>query len=121
MADFSGSDALIIKDHLRTEQYDSMQLNGKCANVYVLLLQTVGGPSIGFSPAKRTTECELCGWRCFARCYECTIIAALDILKRNINNPLKTAAVDPLCNSRGFYRLRLRAGGLPFEKIPYDR
>ena len=30
VADFSGSDALIIKDQLRTEQYDFKHLNGKC-------------------------------------------------------------------------------------------
>jgi len=28
VADFSGSDALIIKDQLRTEQYDFKHLNG---------------------------------------------------------------------------------------------
>jgi hypothetical protein len=29
VADFSGSDALIIMDKLRTEQYDMIQLNGE--------------------------------------------------------------------------------------------
>jgi len=29
VADFSGSDALIIRDNIRTEQYDLKHLNGK--------------------------------------------------------------------------------------------
>ena len=31
VADFSGSDALIIRDRVRTEQYDLKHLNGKRA------------------------------------------------------------------------------------------
>ena len=30
VSDFSGSDALIIKDQVRTEQYNLKHLNGKC-------------------------------------------------------------------------------------------
>ena len=29
MADFSGSDALVIRDNVRTEQYDLKHLNGE--------------------------------------------------------------------------------------------
>ena len=32
VADFSGSDALIIRDRVRTEQYDLKHLNGKRAS-----------------------------------------------------------------------------------------
>ena len=33
VADFSGSDSLIIKNQLRTEQYDFKHLNGKYENI----------------------------------------------------------------------------------------
>lgn len=31
VADFSGSDPIIYREPLQTEQYDSLSLNGKCA------------------------------------------------------------------------------------------
>ena len=38
VADFSGSDSLIIKNQLRTEQYDFKHLNGKYENMIIFLL-----------------------------------------------------------------------------------
>jgi semaphorin 6 len=37
VADFSGSDALIIKDQLRTEQYDYKHLNGTDQNFSLII------------------------------------------------------------------------------------
>ena len=36
VSDFSGSDALIIKDRIRTEQYDLKHLNGKFINWIII-------------------------------------------------------------------------------------
>ena len=62
VADFSASDALIIRDRLRTEQYELKHLNGRLKNRPKLAHNYLTN-NFFFIPFRRAQLCELFGGR----------------------------------------------------------